>query len=106
MLIQIVEDDFALSNGIRLALSQPEIEFFQDREVQEAQSSFQKQVPDLIILDINLPDKSGYEYLTWVKRQGNTPVLILTALDTEMDEVTGLNLGADDYIFKKEKRTL
>ena len=100
MLIQIVEDDFALSNGIRLALSQPEIDFFQDREVQEAQSSFQKQVPDLIILDINLPDKNGYEYLTWVKKQGNTPILILTALDTEMDEVTGLNLGADDYMTK------
>lgn len=54
----------------------------------------------MIILDINLPDKSGYEYLTWVKRQGNTPVLILTALDTEMDEVTGLNQGADDYMTK------
>lgn len=47
-----------------------------------------------------MPDKSGYEYLTWVKRQGNTPVLILTALDTEMDEVTGLNQGADDYMTK------
>lgn len=54
----------------------------------------------MIILDINLPDKSGYEYLTWVKKQGNTPILILTALDTEMDEVTGLNLGADDYMTK------
>ena len=61
MLIQIVEDDFALSNGIRLALSQPGTEFFQDREVQEAQNSFQKQVPDLIILDINLPIESGYQ---------------------------------------------
>ena len=47
-----------------------------------------------------MPDKSGYEYLTWVKKQGNTPILILTALDTEMDEVTGLNLGADDYMTK------
>ena len=100
MLIQIVEDDFALSNGIRLALSQPGTEFFQDREVQEAQNSFQKQVPDLIILDINLPDKTGYEYLTWVKNQSSTPVLILTALDMEIDEVTGLNLGADDYMTK------
>lgn len=54
----------------------------------------------MIILDINLPDKSGYEYLTWVKKQGNTPILILTALDTEMDEVTGLNQGADDYMTK------
>ena len=97
MLIQIVEDDFALSNGIPFPAGD---RFFQDREVQEAQSSFQKQVPDLIILDINLPDKSGYEYLTWVKKQGNTPILILTALDTEMDEVTGLNLGADDYMTK------
>lgn len=47
-----------------------------------------------------MPDKSGYEYLTWVKKQGNTPILILTALDTEMDEVTGLNQGADDYMTK------
>ena len=54
----------------------------------------------MIILDINLPDKSGYEYLTWVKNQSSTPVLILTALDMEIDEVTGLNLGADDYMTK------
>ena len=53
MLIQIVEDDFALSNGIRLALSQPGTEFFQDREVQEAQNSFQKQVPDLLLYNFS-----------------------------------------------------
>ncbi len=60
--------------------------------------------PDLIILDINLPDGSGYDYLKWVRERENTAnytqILVLTANDMEMDEVISLSLGADDYISK------
>ncbi|MDY6047330.1 MAG: response regulator transcription factor [Anaerobutyricum sp.] len=100
MLIQIVEDDRALSDGVKLALQEPEMAFSQSGNVRQAKEAFERQLPDLIILDINLPDGSGYDYLKWVRERSSLPVLILTANDMEMDEVTGLTLGADDYMTK------
>ena len=100
MRIQIVEDDRALSDGIVLALKEPDYIFCQSSSVKQAQAAYELQVPDLIILDINLPDGSGYDYLRWVRMKSEIPVLMLTANDLEMDEVMGLNLGADDYMTK------
>ena len=100
MLIQIVEDDRALSDGVKLARQEPEMAFSQSGNVRQAKEAFERQLPDLIILDINLPDGSGYDYLKWVRERSSLPVLILTANDMEMDEVTGLTLGADDYMTK------
>lgn len=100
MIIQIVEDDRALSDGIALALKEPDLEFIQDAAVREAKESFGEKYPELIILDVNLPDGSGYDYLKWVRERSQLPVLVLTANDMEMDEVMGLTLGADDYMAK------
>lgn len=100
MIIQIVEDDRALSDGIMLALKEPDLKFIQDVTVKAAKISFEEKSPELIILDVNLPDGSGYDYLKWVRERSQTPVLVLTANDMEMDEVMGLTLGADDYMAK------
>ena len=100
MLIQIIEDDRALSEGIALALKEPSLDFVQSMTVQAAKEAFEKCMPELLILDVNLPDGSGYEYLRWVRERAQIPVLILTANDMEMDEVMGLTLGADDYMTK------
>lgn len=100
MIIQIVEDDRALSDGIVLTLKEPDLEFIQDAAVREAKESFGEKYPELIILDVNLPDGSGYDYLKWVRERSQLPVLVLTANDMEMDEVMGLTLGADDYMTK------
>lgn len=100
MIIQIVEDDRALSDGIVLALKEPDLEFIQDVTVKAARASFGEKQPELIILDVNLPDGSGYDYLKWVRERSQLPVLVLTANDMEMDEVMGLTLGADDYMAK------
>lgn len=100
MVIQIVEDDRALSDGIVLAVRDPELEFIQDVTVRAAKESFGERLPELIILDVNLPDGSGYDYLKWVRERSYLPVLVLTANDMEMDEVMGLTLGADDYMTK------
>ena len=100
MRIQIVEDDRALSDGIRLALREDGITFIQSSSVRQAKEDFGANVPDIVILDINLPDGSGYDYLQWVKERSDVLVLILTANDMETDEVMGLTLGADDYIVK------
>lgn len=100
MLIQIVEDDRALSDGIVLALGEQGTEFIQCTGVKNAKQVYGEKCPELIILDVNLPDGSGYDYLKWVRSQADTPVLMLTANDMEMDEVMGLSLGADDYMTK------
>lgn len=100
MLIQIIEDDRTLSDGIALALKEPNLTFLQNMNIQQAKADFSKHAFDLLILDVNLPDGSGYNYLKWVRQKSEVPVLILTANDMEMDEVMGLNLGADDYMTK------
>lgn len=100
MLIQIVEDDKPLSDGIRLALREPDLVFVQDMNIRQAKKRFEQENPQLIILDVNLPDGSGYDYLQWVRERSALPVLMLTANDMELDEVKGLSLGADDYMTK------
>lgn len=100
MRIQIVEDDRALSDGIVLALGDSGIEFTQNFDVKSAKETYAENAPGMIILDVNLPDGSGYDYLKWVRERSDTPVLMLTANDMEMDEVMGLSLGADDYMTK------
>ena len=95
--IAIIEDDRGLSNGITLALKQEGYTFFPFSSLAEVTdiSGF-----DLIILDINLPDGSGLDFLKKIRQFSNIPVIILTANDQEMDEVMGLEMGADDYITK------
>lgn len=100
MRIQIVEDDKALSDGIVLALGGSDMEFMQSTGIKMAMKMYGERRPDVVILDINLPDGSGYDYLKWLRRQSAVPVLMLTANDMEMDEVMGLSLGADDYMTK------
>ena len=78
MRIQIVEDDRALSDGIVLALKDSETEFVQSMMLKQAKEDFENTVPELIILDVNLPDGSGYDYLKWLRERSEIPVLMLT----------------------------
>lgn len=99
--ILIVEDDEGLREGMVLALRREELQFTLCRGLSEAKRAFDE-IPDLdlVLLDLNLPDGSGYEFLKKVKETSKVPVIILTADDREMDEVRGLELGAEDYITK------
>ena len=98
--ILIIEDDMSLSNGISLALRDSELSFVQVRELRMARQSVEKFQFDLIILDLNLPDGNGLDFLKELRRSSAVPVIILTANDMETDVVAGLELGADDYITK------
>ena len=102
MIIQIVEDDRALSDGIEITLSDGNITFNKEYTIHDAMEGFKKYGDELrlIILDLNLPDGIGYDYLKEVRKTSNVPVLILTANDMEMDEVKGLTMGADDFLTK------
>lgn len=95
--IAIIEDDKGLNNGIALALKQEDYRFYQYGALKEAENV---EDMDLIILDINLPDGNGFDFLKELRTRSDVPVIILTANDLETDEVMGLNLGADDYMTK------
>lgn len=99
--IFILEDDTTLSRGIGLALGGSGRTVTLADSIAQARQVMAHAQFDLLILDINLPDGSGLDLLRTLRSQGNdTPVILLTANDLEMDEVTGLEAGADDYITK------
>ena len=98
--ILIVEDDRALNRGIALALKEETVEFLSALTLAQAQEIWKNNAVDMVLLDVNLPDGSGYELLKEIRRASQIPVLMLTANDLEIDEVTGFRLGADDYITK------
>ena len=95
--IAIIEDDIGLNKGIELALKREDYVFYPFYSLGEVQNIEQM---DLIILDINLPDGNGLVFLRKLRESSGVPVLILTANDSEMDEVSGLELGAQDYMTK------
>ena len=96
----LVEDDAALGQGICLALRSDELQIDLCRTLAETRAADASEY-ELFILDINLPDGSGVDYLRELRASGvGTPVILLTANDMEIDIVTGLESGADDYITK------
>ena len=98
--VLLVEDDATLGQGICLALRSDELQIERRCSIAEARAA---EISDyaLVVLDINLPDGSGLDYLRQLRSDGvSTPVILLTANDMEMDVVTGLESGADDYITK------
>lgn len=98
--ILVAEDDKGLNQGIRLALQKEEFTFDIAYTLKEAREAWQKNSPDMVLLDVNFPDGSGFDFLRTLRRTSHIPVLVITANDMETDEVTGLSLGADDYITK------
>lgn len=98
--ILIIEDDKTLSNGIALALKSNDLDFHQAFSVYDAKKALKAYEMQLILLDVNLPDGSGLDFLKELRGYSHKPVILLTANDTETDIVTGLELGADDYITK------
>lgn len=99
--IFLLEDDTALSRGIRMALCGAERDVILADSIAQAWEKLEEMQFNLLILDINLPDGSGLDLLRNLRSRGDdTPVILLTANDLEMDEVNGLEAGADDYITK------
>lgn len=96
----IVEDDRNLSQGLCFALKDMEEKIVQCHNLKSAREQLISGMIKLVLLDINLPDGNGLELLSEIKANYNIPVILLTANDTEMDVVMGLEHGADDYITK------
>ena len=98
--ILLLEDDITLGSGIRLALQSPSVQITLCRTLAQSLGAVADNSYDLLILDVNLPDGSGLDLLGQIRKTSHVPVILLTANDLEMDVVTGLEAGADDYITK------
>ena len=100
MQIFVLEDDAAIAMGLTYALQQEGYGTTHCRTVQEALKIIEQEIFSLYILDLTLPDGSGYDVCKAIKAKGDLPVIFLTAYDEEVNVVMGFEMGADDYISK------
>ena len=101
MKILLVEDDFALAMGTEYALQAEGYEVVKAGNVEAARTAIDNDKPDLVLLDVMLPDGNGYELCKDIRSRGNmVPIIFLTAVGEEVNIVQGLELGADDYVTK------
>jgi len=98
--ILIVEDEESVLDPLELLLSKEGFTIETARDGREALEKFAKTNPDLILLDLMLPEVSGTEVCRQIRAKSQVPIIMLTAKDTEVDKVVGLELGADDYVTK------
>lgn len=98
--ILLVEDDEALAMGTEFSLKDEGYEVIWVDSVKKAKEEISQNSYDIALLDINLPDGTGYDICKYIKANNNMPVIFLTALDDEVNVVLGLELGGDDYITK------
>ncbi len=98
--ILIVEDESRMARFIRLNLEHDGFQVFEAVRGREAIRRAREEFPDLILLDVMLPDIDGFEVLSRIREESDVPVIMLTAKGEEDDRVRGLELGADDYVPK------
>ncbi len=98
--ILIIEDDSALAEGLCRALTSESISAHTCGTIRKAKEQLRENTYELVILDVNLPDGNGFDFLKELKTESDTAVILLTANDMETDIVTGLEAGAEDYITK------
>ena len=98
--ILIVDDETSIQELIKFNLEQAGFETEIASDGIEAIEKFESYKPDLIVLDLMLPGKDGYDVCKEIRRNSNVPIIMLTAKETELERVLGLELGADDYITK------
>lgn len=101
--ILLLEDDLSLINGLSFALKKQGFELAVTRTLKEADSLWIDGKYDLLILDVSLPDGTGFEFCKKVRQVSKVPIIFLTAADEEMDVIMGLDIGGDDYITKPFK---
>lgn len=98
--ILLVEDDVALSMGFEYALKKEGFMSKCAKNLKEAMNIYNNYKFDLILLDVMLPDGSGYDFCSDIRKKDNIPVIFITACDEEANVVMGLDIGGDDYITK------
>ncbi|WP_313893456.1 response regulator transcription factor [Psychrobacillus sp.] len=98
--ILVVEDDVAIGHLIKMTLNTQHYEY---ETVQDGQNALQRTIsmkPDVIILDLGLPDMDGVEVIHKIRSWSQTPIIVVSARDEEYDKINALDAGADDYVTK------
>ena len=98
--VLIVDDDLHIREVIRVALRKAGMTVFEARDGKEALTRFAGDRPDLIILDIGMPEFDGLDVCREIRKSSDVPILFLSARDEEIDRVLGLEIGGDDYVTK------
>jgi DNA-binding response OmpR family regulator len=99
-MILVVEDEPSIAEIATLYLKRAGYDVQTAEDGQEALEIISHHMPDLIVLDLMLPQIDGYELTRWVRDQSNVPIIMLTARRSESDRIAGLEMGADDYVVK------
>ena len=98
--ILIVEDEPSIADNLKISLSREGFEPFLCHTISDAREALASNDFQLIILDVGLPDGSGFDFCREIRTDNNTPIIMLTARSDEIDRVVGLEIGADDYVTK------
>ena len=98
--VLVVDDEPTVRETLAETLEQDGLRVITAADGREALEKFRLEKPDLILLDLMLPELSGMEVCRIIRRESAVPILMLTARDSEIDKVVGLELGADDYVTK------
>jgi two-component system OmpR family response regulator len=98
--ILIVDDEGHIREVIRVALKKAGMDVIEARDGKEALSRFAADRPDLIVLDIGMPEFDGLDVCREIRKTSDVPILFLSARDEEIDRILGLEIGGDDYVTK------
>ncbi|MHB1484654.1 MAG: response regulator [Saccharofermentanales bacterium] len=98
--VLVVDDDPNICELLRIYFDKEEFSVFSCLEGDKALDSFQQINPDIVILDLMLPGKDGFDVCREIRKLGDTPIIILSARSDTLDKVVGLELGADDFVTK------
>jgi two-component system response regulator RegX3 len=98
--VLVVEDEESFRDALQFMLSREGFDVVLAADGAEGIKQFDAKNPDIVLLDLMLPEVSGTEVCKYIRTKSNVPVIMLTAKDTEIDKVVGLELGADDYVTK------
>ena len=99
-LVLIAEDDAEIAEILGAYLTREGFRVVRVADGRAALDLHMALKPNLILLDVTMPRLDGWEVLAEVRRRGGTPVIMITALDTDIDRLQGLRIGADDYVVK------
>ena len=98
--ILVVEDEPSIREVVSLYLRRAGYQVTVAADGQAALDSLSHELPDLVVLDLMLPQVNGLEVTRWLRERGDTPIIMLTARREERDRIAGLEMGADDYVVK------
>ena len=98
--ILIVEDEPSIAEVVGLYLSRAGFHVQTAKDGRQAMSVLEKRIPDLVVMDIMLPEIDGLSLTRWLRDHSNVPIIMVTARREEIDRISGLEMGADDYVVK------